>query len=1026
MNALTVPRSHGAACVRTNEQSHTRRYELDWLRAGVVLGLIPVHAAVIFSTTADIYLKSDQRSQAMALVGAFAGAWGMPLLFLVAGAAVWFALGVRGPKRFLGERATRLLIPFVFATLVIIPVQVFIVLAANPALLKQYDVPVADPHMHMTDLYLRFYPLYLGAYGYFLTHFSPWLAPIFWGHLWFIPRLFAYSVVALPLFVFLQGARGRRAIDWLAAHCETPGFVLLFSVPLVLANMLLGSGWLTRLTANWPIYDDWDQFVFFLIFFIYGYVLYSDKRFGRAIERDGPVALIFGIVFMTLGLVLSMSRINVPFNTWLGNLSFVPLRGFVAWFWYDLVIKRTRVTRFLFGMKVSPSSSSGRGTGGVSSATAQAGGKAGGVETVLRKASTSQMPQSTLSEVWSPLLAASDPLAPGPEQNLAQLFRSRSKEYADSVDWRQKRDGRWVSATWGENQRLVNRLIAGLDELGARYGDRIGILSNTRWEWLAADWAILGLGAITVTIYPSLTPSTIATLLNDSGAKFLFVEDQQQYEKLTSIRANIPDVQKLILFEEVPALNDDEWVMGFDELVGMSKRTPDAADAFAAGRAEMLAPDDVATLVYTSGTTGVPKGVVLTHANLLAEVWGARAMLPILRRGMVDVLFLPLSHVLGREQHLLCFERGIETVVVQTLEHLADDIRDARPNLILAVPRVYEKAYSAVLTKVADEPAVRRGVFKMAVSIGRRVAAYRDEQRRVPLFLRWPYALADRLVFRQIRDGFGGRLELAVSGGAPLDRDILAFFHAAGILLLEGWGLTETMGAITINRSDHYRLGTVGQVCPGHAMRVADDGELLVRGPCVFTRYYNMPEQTSEAIDVDGWFHTGDIGTVDADGFVRIVDRKKDLIATSGGKKIAPQALENALLSIPVVEQAAVFGDSKPYLVALLSLDPEAVRKWARGTGIAADAIEVITSDKRFGTYLDAEVGRVNAQLAHYETVKHYRVVRDEFSIENGLMTPSLKIRRREIGRVYHDIIEEMYHNHTTTVGTAEQQQGVA
>ncbi|MGZ3679230.1 MAG: acyltransferase family protein, partial [Ktedonobacterales bacterium] len=331
MNALTVPRSHGAACVRTNEQSHTRRYELDWLRAGVVLGLIPVHAAVIFSTTADIYLKSDQRSQAMALVGAFAGAWGMPLLFLVAGAAVWFALGVRGPKRFLGERATRLLIPFVFATLVIIPVQVFIVLAANPALLKQYDVPVADPHMHMTDLYLRFYPLYLGAYGYFLTHFSPWLAPIFWGHLWFIPRLFAYSVVALPLFVFLQGARGRRAIDWLAAHCETPGFVLLFSVPLVLANMLLGSGWLTRLTANWPIYDDWDQFVFFLIFFIYGYVLYSDKRFGRAIERDGPVALIFGIVFMTLGLVLSMSRINVPFNTWLGNLSFVPLRGFVAW-----------------------------------------------------------------------------------------------------------------------------------------------------------------------------------------------------------------------------------------------------------------------------------------------------------------------------------------------------------------------------------------------------------------------------------------------------------------------------------------------------------------------------------------------------------------------------------------------------------------------------------------------------------------------------------------------------------------------
>lgn len=627
------------------------------------------------------------------------------------------------------------------------------------------------------------------------------------------------------------------------------------------------------------------------------------------------------------------------------------------------------------------------------------------------------------NEVWSPPLDASDPLAPGPEQNLAQLFRNRAKEYGDAVAWRQKRAGKWMSATWEKNQRLVNRLIAGLDELGAQQGDRIGILSNTRWEWMAADWAIMGLGVITVTIYPSLTPATIATLLNDSGARFLFVENREQYEKLASLEASIPTVEKLILFEAVEEAGSDERVVRFDELIALSRRTADEADAFAASRAELLTLDDVASIVYTSGTTGVPKGVVLTHRNLITSVWSARAMLPILQRGMVDLLWLPLSHVLGRQQYLLCYERGLETVVVQSWVNLADDIREARPHVLLGAPRIYEKAYATILAKVAAEPAVKRMIFKMAVRVGLRVAAYRDERRPVPLFQRWLYALADRLVFRQIRDAFGGRMELAVSGGAPLDRDILAFFHAAGILLLEGWGLTETMSAFTINRNDHYRLGTVGQVCPGHAIRVADDGELLVRGPCVFTRYYNMPEQTSEAIDADGWFHTGDIGTVDADGFVRIVDRKKDMIVTSGGKKIAPQAVENALMSISVVEQAAVFGDRKPYLVALLTLDPEAVRTWAHDAGVTSDAIKEITSDSRFAAYLDAGVARVNAQLAHYETVKHYRVVRDAFSIENGLLTPSLKIRRREIGRVYRDIIEEMY---STVEGATPQHKGAA
>lgn len=1028
----------------------------------------------------------------MTWIGAFGAAWGMPLLFLVSGAAVWFALGSRRPKSFVAERATRLLIPLLFGSLVIIPVQVYLILVASPGLQAQFDIPINDPHL--TESYLRFYPQYLAAYGWFLTHFTPWLVPVFWGHLWFIPRLFAYSVVALPLFIYLRGAHGRRVIDWLAARCEAPGFVFLFSVPLVLAEVLLGTGWLTRLTSNWPIYDDWDQFIFFLLFFIYGYILYADKRFGRAVERAGLVALALGIVVLGIALLLSIFQINVRVDTWLGSMSFVPLRGFIAWFWvlvvlafarrrlnftspvqrylteaaypvyvlhlpvlalvavallrfewhahlvveflivviatlaitlalYEFVVKRTRVTRFLFGLKASPSVSAEGVSGGVPGRAAADDTMRENVGSASSKAMPAQEAQHMLTEVWSPALDASDPLAPGPERNLAQLFRSRAKEYGDAVDWRQKREGKWISATWAENQRLVNRLIVGLDELGVRQGDRVGILSNTRWEWMVADWANFGLGAVTVTIYPSLTPSTIATLLNDSDVEILFVEDRAQYEKLVSIRSSIPNVRKLILFEDAGAVSAGEWVMGFDDLVNVSKRTPEEADAFAAARAAMLTPDDVATIVYTSGTTGTPKGVVLTHRNLLTCVWSARAALPILRRGMVDLLFLPLSHVMGRQQYLLCFERGIETVVVRSWTHLADDIREARPHIIECTPRVYEKAYAAITTRVAASSAVKRMAFKMAVRVGRRVVAYREEQRPVPLYLRLPYALADRLVFRQIRDAFGGRLVVAALGGAPLDVDILSFFHSIGILLLEGWGLTETMASFTINSSERYRLGTVGQVCPGHGMRVADDGELLVKGPCVFTRYYNMPEQTREAIDAEGWFHTGDIGTIDTDGFVRIVDRKKDMIATSGGKKIAPQAVENALQTIPAVLQAAVFGDRKPYLVALLTLDDDAVRKWASDAGVASNAIEAITSDPRFSAYLDAEVGRVNGQLAHYETVKHYRIVPGEFTIENALMTPSLKIRRREIGRVYADTIEGMYH---AAPGPAPQQQGVA
>ena len=599
------------------------------------------------------------------------------------------------------------------------------------------------------------------------------------------------------------------------------------------------------------------------------------------------------------------------------------------------------------------------------------------------------------------------------ERNLAELFRNRALRYGPAVRWRQKRGGVWQSATCLENQQLVNSAISGLDALGAVAGDKIGILSTTRSEWMAADWAILGLGAITVTLYPSHTPAMIAGMLNNSGTRFLFVENNEQYQKLLSVRQLIPGVQRLILFEDGNETTANSWSLSFSDLCRLSPRTVAEADAFAASRARAISPEDLASIVYTSGTTGEPKGAMLTHANLLAQVAGARSALGVLHPGMVDLLFLPLAHVLGRAEHLVGTDRGFETVIAESLVHLAGDIREVRPEVLLSVPRVYEKAYAAILATVASGSAIERYVFQQAQSVGHTAVRYQQNNRPLPFYLRWANKVADRLVFRKIRQALGGRLELAVSGGAPLDQQIVTFFHAAGIALLEGWGLTETSGAVSVNRVGHYRLGTVGLLYPGHQLRVAADGELLVRGSCVCQSYYQMPEETAAAFDDDGWFRTGDIGTVDPEGFIHIVDRKKDLIATSGGEKIAPQHVEYLLKSIPQVSEAAVFGDRKPYLVALLTLDMAAVEQWAKKTGLptpsGATDVEKIAQDPSFSRYLNGRVAEVNRQLAHYAMVKRFIVVKPDFTVENGLLTPTQKIRRRDIYSTYQHEIDELY-----------------
>jgi long-chain acyl-CoA synthetase len=595
------------------------------------------------------------------------------------------------------------------------------------------------------------------------------------------------------------------------------------------------------------------------------------------------------------------------------------------------------------------------------------------------------------------------------EANLAQMFRSRSAEYADAVRWRAKRGDTWDEATWRRNQSLVNSVISGLDALGIVAGETIAIISGTRWEWMVADWGIIGLGGVTVAVYPSTVPATLDFILNDSGTVAIFAENQEQYRKLAAIKAQLPLVRKLILFDDANTVHEDDWVMSFAELSRLSTRTDGDADTFAAERAAAIKPDDRATLVYTSGTTGRPKGVTLTHQILMAQLAANRQVLEIIKPGMVDLLFLPLAHVFGREEHLAGTDRGLTTAIAGSLDTLAESIAEVKPDLFFSVPRIYEKAYAAITARVASGSRMQRFIFHRAQTIARKVSLLREQHRPLPVGLRFQFSIVDRLVFARVRAALGGRVKFAITAAAPLEVEILEFFNGAGVLLLEGWGMTETSGGLTLNRPGDYRFGTVGQVYEGHELRLEDDGEILVRGPCVFTGYHNNLEANTESFTADGWFRTGDIGTVDQQGFLRIVDRKKDLIITAGGKNIAPQVVENTLKKAPLVSQVAVYGDRKPYLVALVTLDPQSVGSWAAATGVEYDSISQITTNPSFRAYFDEGFQRANQDLASYETVKYYDILPGDFTTENELLTPTLKIRRRMIYQRYHELFESLY-----------------
>ncbi|MBB5780012.1 AMP-dependent synthetase/ligase [Nonomuraea jabiensis] len=580
--------------------------------------------------------------------------------------------------------------------------------------------------------------------------------------------------------------------------------------------------------------------------------------------------------------------------------------------------------------------------------------------------------------------------------SIPSLLRDRIAATPDAEAYRFPSDDGWASLSWREVGERVRGLALGLAGLGSGPGKRVSILCSTRVEWILADLAVLATGAATTTIYPSNTAAESAFVITDSGSTIVIAENDDQVAKLRSVQKELPDVTHVVVVDGSPS--DDGWVVTLDSLSGEGDY-----DAMV----DAIAQDDLATLIYTSGTTGRPKGVELTHDNWL-YVSGAVRRLDLLSESDLHFLWLPLSHSFGKLLEVVMIDIGVPTAIDGRLDKIAENLGVVRPTFMAAAPRIFEKIHNTVVATVRREGGVKLRIFDWAKQTGIRVVRARQRGADIPVTTRVEHAVADRLVFAKLRDRFGGRIRFFISGAAPLSQDIAEFFDAAGLTILEGYGLTESSAGSFLNRQESVKFGTVGPPLPGTEVRIADDGEVLIGGRGIMRGYHGLPEETAEALE-DGWLHTGDIGELDEAGRLRITDRKKELIKTSGGKYVAPTYLEGRIkAACPYASHVFVHGDRRNYVTALVTLDMDVVKPWAEAEGLPSDP-EELREHPRVREEVGRAIDQVNADQASYATVKKFAILAEDFTVETGELTASLKIKRKAVEERHGKTLDSFY-----------------